>query len=127
MIKKSYEIQRNPINLLKCNLFLLYGENDGLRKDIKESIRVALNQKNTHIELLSLYENDIIDREENFYNSIYSGSLFSNKKIISIYDASDKMHEKINEVSDMINANMIVMGTDSSNAKKRTRKFIGSN
>ena len=74
MIVKSYEIQRNPSNFIKYNLFLLYGENDGLRKDIKESIRVALNQKNTHIELLSLYENDIIDREEIFYNSIYSGS-----------------------------------------------------
>ena len=61
MIIKSYEIQRNPSNFIKYNLFLLYGENDGLKKDIKESIKVAVNHQNTHIELLSLYENDIIE------------------------------------------------------------------
>ena len=65
MIIKSYEIQNNLTNFLKYKLFLLYGENNGLRKDIKESIKVAVNQQNTHIELLSLYENDIIDNEEN--------------------------------------------------------------
>ena len=65
-------------------MFLLYGENNGLKKDIKELIRKAVNQKGTTIELLSLYENEIIDNKENFYNSIYSGSLFSDKKIITI-------------------------------------------
>ena len=45
MIIKSYEIQKNPSNFLKYNLFLLYGENNGLKKDIKESIKVALNKK----------------------------------------------------------------------------------
>ena len=80
MISKSYEIQRNPSNFLKYNFFLLYGENNGLKKDIRESIKAAISQQDTNIELLSLYENDIIDNEENFYNSIYSGSLFSKKK-----------------------------------------------
>ena len=46
--------------------FLLYGENSGLKKDIRESIKTVVSQQDANIELLSLYENDIIDNEENF-------------------------------------------------------------
>ena len=95
MIIKSYEIQNNLTNFLKYKLFLLYGENNGLRKDIKELIRKAVDQKGTTTELLSLYENDIIDNKENFYNSIYSGSLFSNNKIITINNGTDKIIQQI--------------------------------
>ena len=71
MILKSYEIQKNPSNFIRHNLFLLYGENDGLKKEIRESVETLISQQNTNIELLSLYESDIINNEENFYNSIY--------------------------------------------------------
>ena len=109
MIIKSYEIQRNPLNFIKYNLFLLYGENDGLRKDIKESIKVAVNQQNTHIELLSLYENDIIDNEENLYNSIYSGSLFSNKKIITINNGTDKIIKQVKDIVEKLPENIFLI------------------
>ena len=109
MIIKSYEIQRNPLNFIKYNLFLLYGENDGLRKDIKESIKVAVNQQNTHIELLSLYENDIIDNEENLYNSIYSGSLFSNKKIITINNGTDKIIKQVKDIVEKLPENVFLI------------------
>ena len=95
MIIKSYEVQKNRSNLLKYNFFLLYGENFGLKKDIKDIIKIAIKQKNDSLEILSLYETEIFDNEENFYNSIYSGSLFSNKKIITIFDATDKIMKKI--------------------------------
>ena len=109
MIIKSYEIQRNPLNFIKYNLFLLYGENDGLRKDIKESIKVAVNQQNTHIELLSLYENDIIDNEENLYNSIYSGSLFSKKKIITINNGTDKIIKQVKDIVEKLPENVFLI------------------
>ena len=109
MIIKSYEIQRNPLNFIKYNLFLLYGENDGLRTDIKESIKVAVNQQNTHIELLSLYENDIINNEENLYNSIYSGSLFSNKKIITINNGTDKIIKQVKDIVEKLPENIFLI------------------
>ena len=96
MIVKSYEVQKKITNLSKYNLFLLYGENDGLKKDIKEIIKIS--QVNPNLEFLSLYENDVIDREEIFYNSIYSGSLYSNKKIITIYATTDKIIKKISDI-----------------------------
>ena len=42
MIIKSYEVKKKNLDLLKYNLFLLYGENFGLKKDIKELIKKEL-------------------------------------------------------------------------------------
>ena len=100
MIAKSYELIKNKSNFLKYNFFLLYGENYGLKKDIQELIKTGLNNLNTNLEILSLYENDLIDNEENFYNSIYSGSLFSNKKIITINSVTDKTSKIFEDIVD---------------------------
>ena len=100
MIIKSYEVQKNISNLSKCNFYLLYGENVGLKKDIRNIIKIAIEQKDPNIEILSLYENEILANEENFYNFAFSGSLFSNKKIITIFEATDKIIKKISNVYD---------------------------
>ena len=51
MIIKSYEVPKKILSLLKYNLFLLYGENFGLKKDIKELIKKELKEKknNNHL------------------------------------------------------------------------------
>ena len=84
MILKSFEIKKNQSIFLKHNFFLLYGENFGLKKDIKEFIKSQIEKNESNVEILSFYENEIINNEENFFNSILSGSLFSSKKIIII-------------------------------------------
>ena len=98
MILKSYEIEKKIPNLLKHNLILLYGENIGLKKDIRDKIKVQITKKDSTTEFLSLYENEILDDKETFYNSIYSGSLFSNKKIITINNGTDKLLNYIEDV-----------------------------
>ena len=85
MIIKSYEVKKKKLDLLKYNLFLLYGENFGLKKDIKEFISKTLKEKDNNIEILSVYENEIFANEENFYNLVYTRSLFSDTKIITIF------------------------------------------
>ena len=95
MIIKSYELKKNTQIFLKYNFYLLYGENIGL--------------KNDSLEMLSVYETEIFDNEENFYNSIYSGSLFSNKKIITIFDATDKIMKKIDSVYDTYTENVFLV------------------
>ena len=97
MIIKSYEIKKNISKLIENNFFLLYGENFGLKKDIKNFITNELKQKNNSIEILSLYESEIINNKDNFFNLIYSGSLFSKKKIITIYESTDKIIDTIKE------------------------------
>ena len=67
MLFKSFEIKKNIKNILKYNFFLLYGENEGLKKDIKEEIKVALKNKDDGMEYNTLYEDEILNNEENFY------------------------------------------------------------
>ena len=125
MILKSYELQKNPSNLLEYNLFLLYGENDGLKKDIKELIKIKKKQQDTNIELLSLYENDIINNEENFYNSIYSGSLFSNKRIIIINNGTDKILKQVKDIVDRYPNNVfLIIFSDILEKKSKLRNFF---
>ena len=59
MITKSYEIEKKPSLYLKYNFFLIYGENIGLKKDIKKKIVNEIKKKNSNIEVLSFYENEI--------------------------------------------------------------------
>ena len=70
MIIKSFEVQKQIPNLIKNNLFLIYGENNGLKKDVAAIIKNYFKKENSNIELLSTYEDDILENEENFYNSI---------------------------------------------------------
>ena len=98
MIIKSYELKKNKSSILKNNFFLLYGENQGLKKDIRNFLINEIKEKNDSLDTISFYESEVIDNDENFYNFAYSGSLFSNKKIITIYNATDKLLTKITDI-----------------------------
>ena len=100
MILKSYEVQKKFSNLFNYSYFLLYGENFGLKNDIKNIIKNSIDQKEDSLEIITLYENEIVENEENFHNFISSGSLFSKKKIIIIFEATDKIIKKISYVYD---------------------------
>ena len=54
MIKKSFEILNNTLIFLKYNLFLIYGENNGLKKDIIENIKKTILVKDSNVEFMSL-------------------------------------------------------------------------
>lgn len=109
MIVKSYEIEKKITNFFKYNFFLLYGENEGLKKHIKESLKNILNQKETDIEELSLFENEIIGNEENFYNTVFSSSLFSKKKLITIHNATDKITKQIKDILNKQPENILIV------------------
>ena len=125
MIIKSYEIQKNSDIFLKYNFFLLYGENIGLKKDIKDIIKIKIKQKNDNIELLALYENEIMHNEENLYNFIYSGSLFGNTKIITIFEATDKIVKKISDIYNKFPENIfLVLFAEILEKKSKLRIFF---
>ena len=126
MIVKSFEIQKKVSNFLKYKLFLLYGENEGLKKDIKQSIKESLSEKYNNIEIINFYENDINnENEENFNNSIFSGSLFSDKKLINIIGAKDKVTKQIKNIIDKCPENVtIVIFADLLEKKSSLRNFF---
>ena len=128
MIIKSYEVKKNTLNLFKYNFFLLYGENVGLKKDIRDIIKIAIKQKNDNIEILSLHESEVLDNEDNFYNFVYSGSLFSNKKIITIYEATDKIIQKISDIYDKYTENIfLIIFSEILEKKSKLRNFFEKN
>ena len=125
MISKSYEIEKKIPDLSKHNLLLLYGENIGLKKDIRSKIKIDLNKKEQDIEILSFYENEITGNEDDFYNSIYSGSLFSNKKMITINNGSDKILKLIEDIYIKYPENLIlIIFSDILEKKSKLRIFF---
>jgi len=128
MIFKSYEAQKNLTNILKSKMILLYGKNYGLKKEINESIIIRGKQENNDVEISSYYESDITDNENIFYETIYSGSLFSSKKIITINNCTDKI---IKQIEDIIKKNpenlFIIFQADILEKKSKLRSFFETN
>ena len=128
MIIKSYEVKKDKANFTENNFFLLYGENFGLKKDIKKFVTTEIKKKNDNIEMLSFYENEILDNDNNFYNSAYSGSLFGDKKIITIYEATDKIIKKITDVYDKYPENiLLIIFAGILEKKSKLRNFFEKN
>ena len=92
MILKSYETKKIDIN--KSNIILFYGQNEGGKKEEISKILSLNNDKS----LFSYDEKEILENIEIFYNNIFSGSLFENKKIILINRASEKIISIIEEI-----------------------------
>ncbi len=99
MILKSYIVEKN-INLINDYFSILfYGENDGIKDDIKNQIKKI----NKDSEIINLFQEDIIKNESIIFKEINNLSLFSNNKIIFIHEASDKIHKIILECLDKRN------------------------
>ena len=79
MIYKSYLLEQN-IELIKNNIFLFYGENDGLKNEFKKKIRL----KKTKKEILVLNQDEILKNQNSFINEISNQSLFGEQRIFFI-------------------------------------------
>ena len=93
MIHKVFEI--NKINLKKYNLFLFYGENEGYKNEIIKNNF----EKNYPNKIYRYDEKEILEKKDDFFNSILSKSFFENEKLIIISRASDKLKDIIEEIS----------------------------
>ena len=128
MIVKSYDIEKNLNKFLKYNLFLLYGENEGLKKDIKNNLQAEIKNKNGSLESFSFYESEIIANDKNFYNSVYSDSLFSNKKIVIIKSASDKIISQLSDVVEKCPENLfLIIFSEILEKKSKLRNLFETN
>ena len=92
MILKSYIVERNIAALKKYQATLLYGENIGIKDDIKEAIK----NENKQSEIITFFEEDIVNNNI-LYENIFNQSLFSENKIIFIEEASDKIFNQLTE------------------------------
>ena len=92
MIIKSFEISKIDLND-KC-FFLLYGQNEGHKKQV-------LNEKFKKLYDESTYQyeaSEILQNENNFFNNILSKSCFDKEKLIIITRATDKIKDLLEEI-----------------------------
>ena len=73
MIIKSFEIRK--INQNKSNIMLIYGENEGLKNNIMESL--IKDEDNT----FKYEEKEILDNKNEFIESIFSSHYLRIKKM----------------------------------------------
>ena len=118
MIFKSYEILKKKIDNF-C-LFLFYGENEGLKKDLIESI-INKNKQKIH----KFEESEILNNPDNIYNLIFSGSFFETFKICYINKISDKSLPFITDIMKKNPSDIIIFCLSGNLEKKiKNKKFI---
>ena len=125
MIIKSFEIDKKKFD--NQDLFLIYGENEGLKKEI---IQIIKKKFKGGIE--SYDEAQILNNKELFYEKIFNQSLFDKEKIIIINRCSEKIYELIEniiekETSDIkfiLNANILEKKSKLRNLFEKDKKLI---
>jgi len=121
MIYKSYLLEKN-IELLKNKIVLFYGENLGLKDELKEKIK----KKNKKVFISNLMQDDCIANKDNFISNIFNKSLFEEKKIYFINQANDKILDIIKEVNGKLEDQEIYLFSEVLEKKSKLRKFFES-
>ena len=119
MIHKSYLVEQQ-IEKIDKGITLFYGENLGLIDDFKELIR-KYNKKS---EIIRFNEEEIIKKNVVFFREISSDSLFSEKKVIFIDQASDKILDLIQEVEKIDIRKSIYLFSSILEKKSKLRAFF---
>ena len=125
MIIKTFEI--NKIKLDKQNLFLVYGENEGLKKEIIQSLKKKFNGNVENYD-----ETQIIENKELFYEKILNQSLFEKEKIVIINRCSEKIYEVIENILEkkildtkiILNANILEKKSKLRNSFEKEEKLV---
>ena len=116
MIIKSFDIDKIKSN--KNGLILFYGKNEGLKKEV-------LNEITKKQKIFTYDEKEILDKEDFFYENIFSGSLFNEEKTIIIKRASDRLMKIIdNVISKELNDIKIIINSDNLEKKSKLRIFF---
>jgi len=119
MIYKSYLIEQN-ISLLDKNLFLFYGENLGLKNELKDKIKF----QNKKAEIINLSQDDIINNIDNFFNEVLNISLFDEKKIYFINQVNDKILDAIKIIEPKIDSQKFYLISESLDKRSKIRNYF---
>ena len=119
MLYKSYIVE-NDLKVIKENISLFYGENLGLKNEIKYKIKRS-NAKN---EIVRFFQDDLIKNKNLLFSELKNISLFEKNKIFFIDNANDKILELIEEIVDEVENHKIYLFSDILEKKSKLRNFI---
>ena len=119
MILKTFESKKINLDINKIVLF--YGQNEGHKKEEISKLLIA----NKNREIIKYSENEILENSENLYNHILSESLFSQKKIIIVNRASDKILKIIEYLNEKSFSDVfIIINAKNLEKKSKLRSFF---
>ncbi len=95
MILKSFLVEKNLSIIDEYFVTLFYGENIGLKDEIKKRIK----EKYKDYEQINFNQDEVI-KNEGLEEQIYNVSLFSKNKVIFVSEVSDKIKKKIIEITE---------------------------
>ena len=95
MILKSFLVEKDLSIIDKYFITLFYGENIGLKDEIKKKIK----EKFKNYEQINFNQDEVI-KNEALEEQIYNVSLFSKNKVIFVSEISDKIRKKIIEIGE---------------------------
>ncbi len=119
MIIKSFNL--NEIKSAKSNFFLLYGENEGHKEQVINSVFFS----DFKGEIIKYDENQILENKDIFFENCLNQSLFDNEKIILINRVTSKIYEIIKDLSEkkIINKK-IILNSGILDKKSKIRKLF---
>ena len=95
MILKSYLLEQNISLIDKYFINLIYGENIGMKDDIKGQIKIYFKNH----EKILLTQDEILKKKDILIEQVENTSLFSSKKIIFINEVTDKIKDIIYDIA----------------------------
>ncbi len=117
MIFKSYILEQSFSSINNCKFFLFYGENQGLKKEFKEKLKIQDQDQ----EILNLFQDEIIKNKNILTNEVNNRSLFNKKKIIFINEVNDKILDIIDEITKNIQDERVFLFADILDKKSKLR------
>lgn len=119
MIYKSYLIEKN-ISAVNENLVLIYGENIGVKDEIKKEIRKTFKES----EILLFNQDEILKNPNLLFVEITNISLFEKEKIILINQSSDKITKIIEELSQFLDNQRVFIFAEILDKKSKLRNYF---
>lgn len=119
MIYKSFVIENN-VELIKENICLFYGENLGLKNDLKS--KFVDHYKN--VEILRYFQDELLKNNNILINEIQNVSLFEKNKIFIIENVNDKILELIEEIENIDSDRKVLLFADTLEKKSKLRNYI---
>ena len=120
MIIKSYIIENEINKISDFTSILFYGVNVGLKKLFKDSVKTS-NKKNL---ILNFSQDELIKDKELIFNEINTSSLFQDKKIIIIDQATDKIFLTLQNSIEKIQNNQIIVFSENLDKRSKLRNYF---
>ena len=118
MIKKLFEINKNFIK--NHNFYLFYGANEGSKNEKINEIIIDVNKEN----LFNYTEDEILNNENSFLESILNRSLFEKKKVIIIKRVTGKILHILEKMIKKNVDDLIIINSGVLDKKSKLRNYF---